>query len=142
MTQENFASRLKAIGPESVRALIPLMADGETDQVAMNAFTPFLNQSKVQLYLESVLDELPALLHRPANVSHCCLTLLGKYPENLETTSRKADNVARCVKFLKVNPYAAISTLGAIGGKNAYDELIAAFGNNAYGSVDKHRKQS
>ena len=127
MTQENFASRLKAIGPESVRALIPLMADGETDQVAMNAFTPFLDQSKVQLYLESVLDELPALLHRPANVSHCCLTLLGKYPENLETTSREADNVARCVKFLKVNPYAAISTLGAIGGKNAYDELIAAF---------------
>ena len=127
MTQENFASRLKAIGPESVRALIPLMADGETDQVALNAFTPFLNQSKVQLYLESVLDELPALLYRPANVSHCCLTLLGKYPENLETTSRKADNVARCVKFLKVNPYAAISTLGAIGGKNAYDELIAAF---------------
>ena len=127
MTQEHFASRLKVTGPESVRALIPLMADGETDQVAMNAFTPFLDQSKVQLYLESVLDELPALLHRPANVSHCCLTLLGKYPENLETTSREADNVARCVKFLKVNPYAAISTLGAIGGKNAYDELIAAF---------------
>ena len=118
---------LQEIGPESVQGLVPFMARGVADGVAMDAFEPFLDQPRVRAYLEEVLVSLPVDLSKPGNQSHCCLTLLAKCPHRLHPKSSEFNHVNLCGKFLKWNPHAALYVLGGVKGEHAREQLLAAF---------------
>ena len=118
-TQEQFNDSLKELGPESVRALVPLMKSGKTDRIAMGGFEQFLDEPAVVDYLVEVLRELAKNPNKPPNTAHCCLCVLAKCGEE--------EHVDLAAEFLKEKPIAALLALSGIGGERAVDHLIAAF---------------
>ncbi|QDU56702.1 M56 family metallopeptidase [Aeoliella mucimassa] len=120
LTEEEFLQRLKQIGSQSVRGVIPLMSSAPEDVLAVKGIEQFLDHRTVVDYLAAILTELSNQPpHFKPNTRHCCLILLGK--------SGRREHVDLIAKFLADNPISAAPALGLVGGEEARDHLIRAF---------------